>query len=45
VLDVPAGYSVNYAYQGNNIALVIPEPTSIAAVAGLACMALRRRRA
>ena len=42
VVDLPTGYSINYAYAGTNIALV-PEPTA-ALLAGLGVLALLRRR-
>ena len=46
-VDLPAGYLVDYAYQGNNIALiVVPEPATLAfvAVAGGVLWASWRRR-
>jgi hypothetical protein len=46
LLNVPAGYAVNYAYAGNNIALVaIPEPTTLAMILAGGVIAIRRRRA
>ncbi len=42
VSDLPDGYSIDYAYAGNNIALV-PEPT-VALLAGLGVLGLLRRR-
>ncbi len=42
VTDLPDGYSIDYAYAGNNIALV-PEPT-VALLAGLGVLGLLRRR-
>jgi len=42
VVDLPAGYTIDYAYSGNNIALV-PEPTA-ALLAGLGLLGLLRRR-
>ena len=46
VNGIPAGYSLNYAYGGNEVALVaVPEPTGVFAVAVLAApLFLRRRR-
>ena len=42
VADLPAGYTIDYNYAGNNIAL-IPEPTA-ALLAGLGALGLLRRR-
>jgi autotransporter-associated beta strand protein len=43
-LNVPTGYQINYAFSGNNIALVpIPEPRA-ALLGGLCLLALLRRR-
>jgi len=42
VVDLPSGYTIDYAYGGNNIALV-PEPTA-ALLAGLGLLGLLRRR-
>ena len=42
VTDLPAGYTIDYNYAGNNIAL-IPEPTA-ALLAGLGALGLLRRR-
>jgi len=42
VVDLPTGYTIDYAYGGNNIALV-PEPTA-ALLAGLGLLGLLRRR-
>ena len=48
VLDLPAGYSIDYGFNGNSIAVVqaaaVPEPTSIAALVSLAGVAGLRRR-
>jgi hypothetical protein len=50
VLDLPSGYSINYAYNNgvnsNNIAVVVPEPTGAGALAaiGMTLAARRRRR-
>lgn len=48
VSNLPTGYALDYAYLGNQIALVaIPEPSAFAALAGLAglgAVGLRRRR-
>ncbi|MFT3788366.1 MAG: autotransporter-associated beta strand repeat-containing protein [Tepidisphaeraceae bacterium] len=42
--NIPAGYAINYAYSGNNIALVsVPEPTTLAGLAGAALLTLGRR--
>ncbi|MFT3788901.1 MAG: autotransporter-associated beta strand repeat-containing protein [Tepidisphaeraceae bacterium] len=42
--NVPAGYTINYAYAGNNIALVpIPEPTTAVAMGMASLLGLRRR--
>lgn len=30
ILDAPSGYQISYAYNGNQIALVIPEPSTLA---------------
>jgi autotransporter-associated beta strand protein len=44
-VDLPAGYEINYAYNGNNIALVqIPEPASLVLLACAACGAWLRRK-
>ena len=42
VVDLPAGYTLDYAYGGNNIALV-PEPTA-ALLGALGLLGLLRRR-
>ncbi len=42
VVDLPAGYTIDYAYSGNNIALV-PEPTA-ALLGALGLLGLLRRR-
>ena len=42
VVDLPTGYTIDYAYAGNHIALV-PEPTA-ALLAGLGVLGLLRRR-
>ncbi len=46
VQDLPNGYGIVYGYLGNNIALVIPEPITYAAMllGCLACLLLRRSR-
>jgi hypothetical protein len=34
VVDLPAGYQIDYAYQGSNIALIaVPEPSTLALLA------------
>lgn len=49
VLDLPAGYTVDYSFNdgvsSNNIAIAVPEPTGLALL-GVACLGLvsRRRR-
>jgi fibronectin-binding autotransporter adhesin len=45
-VDVPAGYSINYSFSGNQIALVqIPEPTAgLLSLLGLFGFVARRRR-
>jgi len=47
VQNLPTGYAIDYAFGGNQIALVIPEPSTVALLAvGLAlvaCLAHRRR--
>lgn len=47
VTNLPTGYAVDYAYQGNSIAIVpVPEPTTFALLgAPFAVLLLRRRRA
>ncbi|MBN2215981.1 MAG: autotransporter-associated beta strand repeat-containing protein [Pirellulales bacterium] len=43
VLDLPTGYVIDYAYGGNSIALVVPEPSLTALLlAGLGLLAIRR---
>jgi len=42
VVDLPSGYTIDYAYAGNNIALV-PEPT-VALLGALGLLGLLRRR-
>jgi autotransporter-associated beta strand protein len=46
LLNVPSGYSVDYAYGGNNIALVVPEPSIIAllVLAALGLLAYHRQK-
>ena len=46
VVDLPSGYQIDYAYQGNSIALIpVPEPATLAlaAISGGLALALRRR--
>ena len=43
VVNLPSGYSIDYAYAGNQIAL-IPEPASLWLMAGLLAVAWIRRR-
>lgn len=49
VTNIPANYTIDYAYQGNSIALTaVPEPHALAGLAallGFAGLACRRRRA
>jgi fibronectin-binding autotransporter adhesin len=48
VTNLPTGYTLNYSYLGNSVALVsVPEPGSVAllAAASIAATILRRRRA
>ncbi|GEM_PF-2808085 len=45
VVDLPTGYSIDYSYLGNQIALVIPEPSTFALVAaGLVLLLAARHR-
>lgn len=45
ILDAPDGYMIDYAYSGNHIALVIPEPSTAVLIAiGATAMALWRQR-
>jgi len=47
VVDLPTGYAIDYNYLGNQIALVIPEPSTFALVAAgmlLLGAVVRRRR-
>lgn len=44
VLDLPSGYSINYSYGGNSIAVVIPEPATLGLLGLGSLLGLRRRR-
>lgn len=46
ILDAPGGYLINYAYNGNQIALVIPEPAtlSLLLIGALGLMLHARRK-
>lgn len=47
IVDLPVGYEINYAFSGNNIALVVvPEPSSMLLFAGslISLLPMRRRR-
>ncbi|MBN1589187.1 MAG: autotransporter-associated beta strand repeat-containing protein [Pirellulales bacterium] len=46
VLSSPSGYTVDFAYNGNSIALVVPEPASLVLLAGLVLgvLCVRRRK-
>lgn len=45
ILDPPPGYLINYSYGGNQIALVIPEPSALVLfTVGAVAIVLRRRQ-
>ncbi len=44
VSNLPAGYNIDYAYNGNSIALTVPEPTAVGTAGAVALFGLLRRQ-
>lgn len=44
IVNLPAGAQINYAYEGNQIAVVVPEPAGLISAALVAVPVLLRRR-